>query len=263
MLNHDSSRLSNFFSFQIETLCKLKEFKSNNNQNLLDYIVLLTTTKYSHLLCWMDKLKYLKAASEISWEQIDANLIELQHETEEVLKESAAFKLGTKNPFSAVQRKISSFKKEVQECGENKTKVFVAWSVLAENYGMDPKSSTPETFFKIFSDFLEDFKSRSLQVKEDEKLRKKARKKEIEEKRKAVADKKLDLDRRKADIINRDILPTSSSNLHKRRLTSLATIPRTELKKEKEAEAVLQDVIGNLVTGSRRCLRKADSLTKN
>jgi len=170
-LNSENSRLSNFFffSFQLEVLGKLKDTRTNiKEKTLLDYLLQVIVSQYPALINWSDKLKHLKEASAISWEQIDNNLSELVKECTSAIVSMEKIHVEAPDPFLLVKRKLIEFKKDIDDLVLAKTKTFNDWATLAEGYGMDPKTVKPEGFFKLFQTFSDDFKSQLIHQQEEE-----------------------------------------------------------------------------------------------
>jgi len=281
---NSGTRLGNTWSFPIENLNSLRDTKSTTNTkaSLLDFIVETVFEKFPALNAWPESIKHLKQASEASWDTIETRLQEVKNEADKSLENSKGINVeASADKFGKYKLYMQEHKQNVDELVTLKDQVYQNWKTLAETYGCDIGESKPDTFFKIISDFATEFKTMIKELndkkeKEEETLRKEDEKAKVELKRQEIAERKKTLEARKRShgissgsdsSATIDISENSDSSPNPVRKTTLASsalrkstkgvgtreivAERVEKKTEKEAENVLNDMLGQLVTGGR------------
>ncbi|RKP20512.1 FH2-domain-containing protein, partial [Rozella allomycis CSF55] len=157
-MNGDSFR-GGAYGFSIDTLNKLNDTRSSNGKGtFLHYLVNLLETKFSNTLDFPKELSNVEAACRVSISSVMQEVSEMvkgmkQIESEiETLNESSSeedcFHKVFKNFHQSNENKIKELENLKQEM-EN------SFQKCVEYFNEDPKSSTPETFFPFFWNFIQ------------------------------------------------------------------------------------------------------------
>lgn len=160
ILNKDSY-LDNAAGFKLDALPKLKDTKTKDGQNLLNYLTKTLAKQKPALLKFPDEIKHVNMAVNIQipsvkklWDFIEHNLNVLKAEVERTSKSNDKFDILFFETFGPILPKIEQ---QIDSERKSMNTAFDTFKQTVEFFGEDPNTCTTEEFFGYISTFIKDF----------------------------------------------------------------------------------------------------------
>jgi len=173
----------NAIGFNLRSLEKLQDTKSNDKTNFLNIIVEYIEDHNPDIGNWTKDLANIKSATKVTLESIQDDLKELQAGLKACEQKIASVTRGENRYdvfYKLMPASIDECRKKFEELDQLNTSVMKDFGELVEKYGEDPTRSKPEEFFTCLSNFMTQYETQTKEIKI----------KRIQEKKKALEEKK-------------------------------------------------------------------------